>query len=326
MQSEQLEGVFGLSAEQSRKIAPFALFAMTFIWGATFVWMKQILDATGPEIEEFGVGTVTMFYIGARFLIAALLLAVLFKSCRQGLADSQIWKFGAWLGLLLFLGFLSQMSALEEINPGTSAFLTSLYVVLTALFTTFFEAKKPAKIMWVGVGLATFGASFISGPPHLSWGRAELVTVICAFVFALHIVYTQRATKIADPMGISITSFIVVVGLSGLLLAFREGNEFVDLFVLLSVEGVLFPLICLGVLGSGVALVTLNLFQRYFDPVKAAILYSFEPVWATIIGLVLAMVPWSWWILVGGGAILLGNIIVEITTSEEETIAEKSEE
>ena len=126
-------------------------------------------------------------------------------------------------------------------------------------------------------------------------------------------------------MGISITSFIVVVGLSGLLLL-RQGNEFVDLFVLLSIEGVLFPLICLGVLGSGVALVTLNLFQRYFDPVKAAILYSFEPVWATIIGLVLAMVPWSWWILVGGGAILLGNIIVEITNSEEDTKAEKSEE
>ena len=130
-------------------------------------------------------------------MIAALLLAILFKSCRQGLADSQIWKFGTWLGLLLFLGFLSQMSALDEIDPGTSAFLTSLYVVLTALFTTCFEAKKPAKFMWVAVGLATFGASFISGPPHLSWGTAELITVICAFVFALHIVYTQKATKIA---------------------------------------------------------------------------------------------------------------------------------
>ena len=89
--------------------------------------------------------------------------------------------------------------------------------------------------MWVGVGLATFGASFISGPPHLSWGTAELITVICAFVFALHIVYTQKATKLRT-MGISITSFIVVVGLSGLLLALREGNEFVDLFVLLSMK------------------------------------------------------------------------------------------
>ena len=326
MEREELPGVFGLSVEKSRKIAPFALFSMTFIWGATFVWMKQILDATESRIAEFGVGTVTMFFIGARFLIATVLLGVFFKSCREGLVDSQIWKFGTWLGFLLFLGFLSQMSALEEIDPGTSAFLTSLYVVLTAIFTTLFEAKKPAKIMWVGVGLATFGASFISGPPHLTWGRAELITVICAFVFALHIVYTQRATKIADPMGISITSFIVVVFLSGVLLLFREGREFIDLFILLSVEGVLFPLICLGVLGSGVALVTLNLFQRYFDPVKAAILYSFEPVWATIIGLVLAMVPWSWWILVGGGAILLGNIIVEITTSEDDSKAEKSEE
>ena len=45
--------------------------------------------------------------------------------------------------------------------------------------------------MWVGVGLATFGASFISGPPHLSWGRAELITVI--WHLSLHyILFTRK--------------------------------------------------------------------------------------------------------------------------------------
>ena len=73
----------------------------------------------------------------------------------------------------------------------------------------------------------------------------------------------------------------------------------------------------------GVALVTLNLFQRYFDPVKAAILYSGASMGDNY-RIILAMVPWSWWILVEG-AILLGNIIVEITNSEEDT-KEKSEE
>jgi len=52
-------------------------------------------------------------------------------------------------------------------------------------------------------------------------------------------------------------------------------------------------------------------------PVQAAIIYALEPVWATLFGLALGLVPWTWWIVFGGGILLAGNILVEVTSPVE---------
>jgi drug/metabolite transporter (DMT)-like permease len=79
-------------------------------------------------------------------------------------------------------------------------------------------------------------------------------------------------------------------------------------------DGVLIPVLCLGIGGSFFCLLLLNMFQRYLHPIQAAIIYALEPVWATMYGLGLDLVDWSAWILVGGGALFLGNIVVEVLT------------
>jgi drug/metabolite transporter (DMT)-like permease len=91
-----------------------------------------------------------------------------------------------------------------------------------------------------------------------------------------------------------------------------------DLIGVLRVDGVLLPLICLGLFGSLVALGILNLYQRHLEPVRAAIIYTLEPVWATLYGLVLGLVGWTPWILVGGGLLVVGNLLVEVTSQDEE--------
>jgi drug/metabolite transporter (DMT)-like permease len=73
----------------------------------------------------------------------------------------------------------------------------------------------------------------------------------------------------------------------------------------------LIPVILLGIGGTFFCLLLLNLYQRFLHPVQAAIIYAFEPVWATAIGLGLDMVEWSLWIAIGGGSLFIGNIMVE---------------
>ncbi len=77
--------------------------------------------------------------------------------------------------------------------------------------------------------------------------------------------------------------------------------------------------VSLGIGGSFFCLVALNLYQRHMHPVQAAIIYAFEPVWATLFGLGLGLVEWTWWIPFGGGILLIGNILVEITSPTEES-------
>ena len=305
------------STDKQRQIAILALLAVTLVWGATFIWMKQALDALDIEKTEFGTNGVVATLVFARFAIAAILMLLFFKKARTSLGDKQIWQDGLILGTLMFLAYLSQMIGLDDIDPSVSAFLTSLYVVFTALISSIYNLRLPTKIMILGVGLATFGAGFIQGPPHLTWGVAEFITVFCALLFALHILFTQHITTRRDPIAVSTSSFIVVTLCSAITVFFLGDGTNMEQWKLIFSDGVLIPVLLLGVGGSFFCLLFLNMYQRYLHPIQAAIIYALEPVWATIYGLQLDMVEWSIWILIGGGALFIGNIIVELLSNEE---------
>jgi drug/metabolite transporter (DMT)-like permease len=276
--------------------------------------MKQALNALQPEIEAYGSNRVVGVLVAARFAIAALVMVVFFPKARAALRDKEQWKGGALLGGVMLVGFVTQMIGLDEINPAVSAFLTSLYVVFTALITIFMTKSQPSRVLMFGVLLATFGAGFIQGPPHLTWGFGEVMTVVCAVFFALHIIYTQRITQVMDPVGVTQTSF-AVVALGAMAMVFLlGGGRSIEEWRFIFADGVLIPVLCLGIGGSFFCLLLLNMYQRYLHPIQAAIIYALEPVWATTYGLGLGLVEWSLWILIGGGALFMGNIVVELFT------------
>ncbi len=64
---------------EQRKIAIFALLAVTLVWGATFIWMKQALDSLDSEKSSLGTNGVVAVLVFARFAIAALMMLVFFK-------------------------------------------------------------------------------------------------------------------------------------------------------------------------------------------------------------------------------------------------------
>ena len=296
----------------TRRKATWGLLAVTFAWGATFIWMKQAMNAIQPEIEAYGRTPVVATLVGGRFLIAFIALFLISREARSALRDQQLWKGGAILGGILLVGFITQMIGLDSITPSRSAFLTSLYVVFTALITTTLTGQKVTRTIILGVALATFGAGFIEGPPHLSWGAGEVLTVFCAFFFALHILYTQKITEEMSPIGVTSTSFLIVVIGSLVVAILTAGTSTTDALSVVTNNGVILPLLCLGLIGSLFALLLLNMLQRFLHPVQAAIIYALEPVWATIFALGLGMTSWTGWIAVGGGALLIGNLMVEL--------------
>lgn len=300
----------------ARRRAAIWLLFVTLIWGGTFVWMKKALDSAALHLEVWDLACVVGFMVLIRFLVAAIALPIFSSRARSALGDKGAWKGGTILGLLMFGGFLTQMLALNEITPAVSAFLTSLYVVFTALIGLKMKSHPLTTILISGVVFATFGAGFIDGPPHLTWGWAELLTVFSALLFAFHIIFTDSVTKQFDPVAVTQTSFLVVVIASTvtLLFALMTSSQEIgigDLTQLLMEFDVLIWLLLLGILGSFVAIMILNIFQRHLHPVHAAIIYAFEPVWATLYALIEGLNEATFWLFIGGGALLIGNILVE---------------
>ena len=296
-----------------RARALIALFAVTILWGCTFVWMKQSLNAAARLLGHPGGVPVVVLYVGIRFGLAAVVLA-LWPRARRAL-DRGAWRGGAVLGGILFAGFLLQMLGLENVTPPVSAFLTSLYVVFAALLSAWLHGARPHLAFMVGVALATFGAGFIEGPPHLTFGPAEWLTVASAFIFAIHILATDRITKANVPVAVTLAMFVWTAACSVAALPvamMRAGApSFAELLALLRDAGFAVPLLLATFFATVLALTLMNQFQRELDPVRAAILFALEPIWTTLIAMLYGFGRPAFWLWIGGGALLAGNLVAE---------------
>jgi drug/metabolite transporter (DMT)-like permease len=292
-----------------------ALLAVTVIWGWTFVWMKQCISAGESVLGPNGHAAAIGLFLFLRFGAAALLLPACFPAARR-ILTREVGLGGLVIGGLILIGFVLQMFGLREVSPPVSAFLTSLYVLFTALIGAAIERRAPKISLLGGALLATFGAAYIGGPPQLTFGLAEWLTVGCAFVFAVHIFATDRITSRTPPLPVSTVTF-ATAALGGLALLCAgilapEGPSWRETLALTREPAFVVPLALSTVIATVVAITLMNLFQREIDPLRAAILYAIEPVWASIFAIASGLDTANFWLWVGGGALLLGNLVAEV--------------
>ena len=320
-----------MEAQVLRRKASLYLLFVTLIWGGTFIWMKQLLSTAEANVSVWDPRPAVALFVGIRFAIAFVLLSLIMPASRTfGERRIQVWKGGGLIGVLMFAGFALQMVALAEITPAVSAFLTSLYVVFTALIGRSLGKQNLTKGLLIGVLLTTMGAALLglekgdtlTDMALTEFGIPEWMTIIGAVMFALHILTTDAITKLDDPVKISMASFVVVSACSLIMLLVTipfSAMSPSELFGLLTLVEVWIPLLLLGGLGSFVALLVLNTWQKHISPVHAAIIYSLEPVWALIYSLNQSLEVVSHWLFIGGGTLLAGNLLVELLVRKEES-------
>ena len=294
--------------------ATIALFLVTIVWGWTFVWLKNALDASSSYTIGNQTNLVATLFVTLRFGIAVLLFFLIFPSIRKEIRGFQVWYDGMILALLMTGAFVFQMIGLAGISPAVSAFLTSLYVLFTALILAWHSGKLQSRALLIGVILATFGAGYIQGPPELHYDIAEWLTILCALMVAGHIIATDIVTKRVSPIGVTFTSIalssLMCILLFDVFLFLDIGK--IDMIGLITERDFLYPLLLSSVFGTFGALCIVNYFQKYLDPVRAAILYSLEPVWATLLAITFDMTEITFWLILGGSSLLIGNLVAEL--------------
>lgn len=162
----------------SRK-AILALIGASFLFGATFVVVKSAL----AEIEPVA-------FVAWRFLLGAVVLSLF--SLPRG---KTIWVHGTIAGTALFAGYALQTAGLELTSASNSALITGLYVILTPFLAALFSRRAPSP--WViGAAFASFaGLWLLTNSNGLALGNGDLLTLGCAFAFALHIVALARYAR-----------------------------------------------------------------------------------------------------------------------------------
>jgi drug/metabolite transporter (DMT)-like permease len=303
-----------LRSEGRPWLALGALSVVTVIWGITFSWMKEAQDAARATLGTGHATETIALYMGLRFGLAALVMALLPRA--RARADTAAWKGGFVLGALLFAGFLVQMYGLEEVTPAVSAFLTSLYVLFTAALTCWLARARPGFALLAGALLATLGAGLIRGRPQIDLHLGELLTVLSAVVFAVHILATDKYTRASDGLATTMTTFVWVTLFSALAFALAQllgaGSDAPHLVELLGSRAWLEPLLLGSLFATVIALSLMNLFQKRIDPLRAAIVYAVEPIWALVFGVWRGHDVLTSWLWIGGGLLLAGNLVAEL--------------
>ena len=133
-----------------RRRAELYLLGITFIWGTTFILIKNALVSIGPYT-----------FLGLRFILASIFLALVFHQNLRKISRHDILV-GLVLGIFLMLGIVFQTVGLQYTSASNAAFITGLCVVMVPIIISITTTSLPPWGTICGIILATIGLFLLS--------------------------------------------------------------------------------------------------------------------------------------------------------------------
>ena len=249
-------------------LAAIGLIITTIIWGSAFVVMKNSVDIISPT-----------YLLALRFTIAAIALILVFWRKVMKINKSDLFC-GGLLGVFLFVSYFFQTYGLKYTTASKNAFITTLYVILVPFLHWFFNHKKPKRNNIIAACIAVVGLALLSLEGDLSINLGDLLTLICGFFYAVHIVFIDRYTTDHDP--VTMTVLQMVVALSWIIAPILEGpfdGGVID-------NTMMIGLLYLGIFSTMIGFLLQNVGQKYLTPNTSSILLSFESVFGLIFSVI----------------------------------------
>jgi len=284
-------------------MAEVGLGAAGIIWGGNFVLVK------------FAMGHMpALYYLGLRFLVAAVLLAP-FSIGRLRRLNRKGWYVGIGVGALLFAGFVLQTYGLRMTSPGVSGFLTGLYVIMVPLILGLSSGRWPSPLVGVGVVVVVGGLALLSLYGHIGFGWGEALTLIATLFWALHILGVDYgSTRISAIAFVQLQ--LTTCAVLSLICSFIIERP------------ILFPgwaptgaVLWTGAMGGVVAYMLMVLGQRYTPPTLAGLLMSLEAVFALIVSIIVGYDSLTLRTLIGFALVFAGTTVARVGSEREPEMA-----
>ena len=240
------------------------LLFVTLVWGTTFpVIQAATAHLNGAEITAL------------RFLIAGrCMLPFALKASRRA------WRDGMILGVVALASYATQAIGLEYISANRSAFLTSLNVLMVPFLGLLWGGRLSVQVVSAAV-LACIGIGLMSweGGSNL---LGDGLTVAGAFAYAVYVIVLSRFIQHHESRTLVATQIVLmaVIGIAWLLITHPSGAALITLGE--QARPVWPSLVYLGVVASAGMLFLQAVGQRHVAPDKAAVIFTMEPVFASL--------------------------------------------
>lgn len=265
---------------QAKKLRANLLLLLTaMIWGAAFVAQSVSMDYIGPFT----------FLCTRSILGGVVLLPVIALMDRTHRTEEQqpqdrrlLLTGGLACGAALFVASAFQQIGIQETTAGKAGFITAMYMVLVPIFGLFLGKKAGGKV-WGAVAVALVGMYLLcfSGGGLGAINRGDLMEMVCALGFTVHILVIDRFSGKVDGVKMSCIQFFVCGILAFIfMLIFEEPS-------LGSIQAAWLPIVYAGLMSSGVGYTLQIVAQKDTDPTVASLLMSLESVFSLVFGWIL---------------------------------------
>jgi drug/metabolite transporter (DMT)-like permease len=279
----------------SKTRAEGVLLALTLVWGSTFVVGKFVLQNLSP-----------LQMIAFRFLLSTVFLLVFFSRRIFPLTMRQIVR-GGILGVFLFLGFVAQTVGLTLTTASKSAFITAMMVVFVPLLQVIIERRSPKLGNLAGVAVVSAGLWLLTSPSGSSFNAGDALTVLCAVLFAIYIVYIDVVAHDMSAMQLTFLQMAsnAILAVGGTLLFDRAPSGVPP--------GTLAAVLYLTIFATIITTFLQTRYQKETTPTRAAIIFTIEPVVAAVSAAAFLGEQIGVGGAVGGGLIVGGVLLSELS-------------
>ncbi len=285
------------AAEGASWRADLALAGIAFVWGATFVVVKEALhDAS------------TLLFLCLRFSLATVALALTARPLAGRFQDRRPLAVGGLVaGLCLFTGYWLQTLGLRYTTPSKSAFLTGLSIVMVPALASAFRRRLPGPTEAAGITAATLGMGLLTLEDGFgSINPGDLLTVGCAGGFALHILAVGHWAPRVNYQALTLVQIATATILCALTFWWAES------WYLRLTPRVVSALLVTGLLATALAFSVQTWAQQRTTPTHTALMFALEPVFAWLTSYAVTGERLSLRQTVGAGLILSGILAVEL--------------
>ncbi len=248
--------------------------------------------------------TTPVIFLAVRFGIsAAVVLPLAIKGKEIAMTRSVVP--GIVSGTLLFLGYFFQTLGLVYTSAIDSGIITGLYVVLIPVLSALVFRATVMKRDYVLSLLSLSGLIIMSifALGDLSLQIGNVLTVVCAFAYALQIIFVSRKSS-----GTELWSFTFYTLLTVSVLSLVSVPLYPHEFLVVN-SYLLFSILFTATLAGSFAIYVQNMALRFVDAGLAGIIFVGEPIFSTAAAVFIGNESLTLFTAIGGSVMVLSMVI-----------------
>jgi drug/metabolite transporter (DMT)-like permease len=294
-----------MNAKIKTYLSDGTLLVVAALWGGGFIAVKNGLDSMTP-----------MVLAAMRFIIATLVFAVVLHKKIGKLSKDDLIK-GGIVGFFLYTAFAFQTVGLQYTTASKQGFLTATYVIMVPLIHWAIKKELPKWRVFAGSFMTFIGIGLVSYEGTLSFNLGDGLTLVCAVLFALHIIaidYFGKGMSSFKLAFIQIAVAAICFSATALIVEPIPNNLSSDAWQ---------AVIYLGVLSTFLCFTLQTIAQKHTMASHASMILSLESIFAAIFGVVLLGEVLTDKMLLGCLLIFIAIIMVEIQWPKKKKVLER---